>query len=52
MAIACTQASAHIMMMQAMRQPYWMAQVMASKKKRKGIVSSMVSRVESEGGVI
>jgi len=29
-----------------------MARVVASKKKHKGIVSSMVSRVESEGGVV
>jgi len=29
-----------------------MAQVVASKKKCEGIVSSMVSRVESEGGVV
>ena len=39
-------------MMWAMRQPYWMAWVVASKKKREGIVSSMVSRVESEGGIV
>ena len=29
-----------------------MARVVASKKKHEGIVSSMVSRVESEGSVI
>jgi len=51
-AIVRAQASARIAMMQAMRRPYWMAQVVASKKKREGIVSSMVSRVESEGGVV
>ena len=51
-AIACAQVSAHIVMMRAMRRPYWMAWVVASKKKREGIVSSMVSRVESEGGVV
>jgi len=51
-AIACAQASACIAMMWAIRRPYWMARVVASKKKREGIVSSMVSRVESEGGVI
>jgi len=52
MAIACAQASARIAMMWAMRRPYWMAWVVASKKKCKGIVSSMVSRVESEGGIV
>jgi len=52
MAIACAQASACIAMMRAMHWPYWMARVVASKKKCKGIVSSMVSRVESEGSVI
>jgi len=51
-AIAHAQASACIVMMRAMHQPYWMAWVVASKKKCKGIVSSMVSRVESEGGVV
>jgi len=52
MAIARTQASARIAMMQAMHRPYWMARVVASKKKCEGIVSSMVSRVESEGGMV
>jgi len=52
MAIAHAQVSAHIAMMWAMHWPYWMAWVVASKKKHKGIVSSMVSRVESEGGVV
>jgi len=52
MAIACAQVSACIAMMQAMHWLYWMAQVVALKKKREGIVSSMVSRVESEGGIV
>ena len=52
MAIACTQVSACIAMIWARHQPYWMAQVVASKKKCKGIVSSMVSRVESKGSIV
>ena len=51
-AMARTQACACIAMMQARCWPYWMAWVVALKKKSKGIVSSMVSRVESEGGII
>src|SRR4029077_18566351 len=51
-AIARAQASAHIAMMRARCRPYWMARVVASKKKREGIESRMIGRVESEGGVI
>jgi len=42
-------------MMRARRRPYWMAWVVALKKnwqEGEGIVSSVVSRMRSEGGVV
>jgi len=54
-ALACTQASVRVTMTRARRWPYWMAWVVALKKnwqEGEGIVSSVVSRIRSEGGVI
>jgi len=55
MVLACTQASVHVTMIRARCQPYWMAWVVALKRnwqEGEGIVSSVVSRMRSEGGVI
>jgi len=55
MALACTQVSVCVTIMWARHRPYWMAWVVALKKnwqEGEGIVSSVVSRIRSEGSVI